>query len=173
MMWKYNKGLKRKGEILIEEGEKVSNKGNWFWYQKSSEQFKEGLRVKLVFENDITHLQFEKSKGDYFVTVCPDHNKKNQVISIHRITTSGSQKNFIKGKGIFKKVHFYPNKPQILILTSLSVIMFSLVKLQKIKQLTVGGATSFCMGVHPTGEHIIVGTQSHKVLDIFMIVAVL
>jgi hypothetical protein len=30
----------------------------------------------MEFENDISHLEFH-NKGDYFLTVCPHHTKKN------------------------------------------------------------------------------------------------
>ena len=51
------------------------------------------------------------------MTVCPDNEKKNEVISIHRISKAASETNFIKGGNIIRKVYFYPKKPQILILT--------------------------------------------------------
>ena len=68
-------------------------------------------------------------KGDYFVTVCPDNEKKNEVISIHRISKAASETNFIKGGNIIRKVYFYPKKPQILILTTSKVVVFNLEKL--------------------------------------------
>lgn len=51
---------------------------NWTFYDEKSEQYKKGLRLKVdLGDNDITHIEFEKSKGDYFLTVAPDNAKKN------------------------------------------------------------------------------------------------
>jgi hypothetical protein len=106
----------------------------------------------------VSHIEFEKSRGDYFVTVCPEEAKKNEVISIHRISTSGTEKNFLKGGGIIKKVLFYPGKAQILILTSTKVVLFSLEKLEKLKQLSSSGNIYSCICVHPLGGYVLVGT---------------
>ena len=83
----------------------------------------------MKFESDVNYLEFEKTKGDYFVTVCPDNEKKNEVIAIHRISQSSSERNFIKGGSIIRKVQFYPKKPHILILTNSKVVYFNLEKL--------------------------------------------
>lgn len=93
---------------------------------QESEDYQKGFRVKLSFDNDITQVEFEKTKGDYFVTVCPDNQKKNEVITIHRISACASETNFIKGGSIIRKVHFYPKKPHILILTNSKVVVFNL-----------------------------------------------
>ncbi len=81
--------------------------------------------------------------------MCPDNEKKNEVISIHRISTSESRRNFIKGSNIIRKVYFYPKKPHILILTNSEVVYFNLEKLVKIKKLSAGTNTYSCMSVHP------------------------
>jgi hypothetical protein len=77
-------------------------------------------------ECDATHVEFEKTKGDYLVTVSPDNIKKNEVIAIHRLSKAATQTNFIKGSGIFKMVSFYPKKAQIVILTSSKAVIFNL-----------------------------------------------
>ena len=85
-----------------------------------------GFRIWLKFEADVTHVEFEHSKGDYFVTVCPDHPKKNEVVSIHRLSKAATETNFIHGGAIFKKVSFYPKKPQIVILTQSKIVVYNL-----------------------------------------------
>ena len=84
------------------------------------------------------------------MTVVPDNSKKNEVISIHRLTRAASQTNFIKGSGIFKKVCFYPGKPQIAILTATRIVIFNLEDLVTIKKMSSGDNTYSTMTVHPS-----------------------
>ena len=113
--------------------------------------------------DDIHHVEFEKAKGDYFLTVVPDNSKKNEVISIHRLTRAASQTNFIKGSGIFKKVSFYPGKPQIAILTATRVVIFNLEDLITTKKMSSGDNTYSTMSVHPSEPYIMVGGDNSKV----------
>lgn len=93
----------------------------------------------------------------------PDNVKKNEVIAIHRLSTSATQTNFIKGSGIFKKVSFYPKKPQIVILTASKVVVFNLEDLITVKKLTSGDNTYSTMTVHPHEPYIMVGSDTSKV----------
>lgn len=70
-------------------------------------------------------------------------------------------------------MHFYPKKPQILILTNSKVVLFNLEKMEKMKQLSAGTNTYSCMSVHPEGGYIIVGSESQKVSYLFNSVALL
>ena len=74
MLWKYNKDIRKRGESILEEGRSANSnsKGKWEWYEVNSEEYREGLRVRIEMGNEISHLEFEKSKGDYFVSVCPE-----------------------------------------------------------------------------------------------------
>lgn len=111
----------------------------------------------------MTHIEFEKTKGDYFVSVCPDNVKKNEVVSIHRLSKAATQTNFIKGSGIFKKVSFYPKKPQIVILTTGRVVVFNLEEMVTAKKLSSGDNTYSTMAVHPLEPYIMVGSDNAKV----------
>lgn len=84
------------------------------------------------------------------MTVAPDNDKKNEVIVIHRISKAASQTNFLKGSGLFKKVSFYPGKPQLVILTTSKVVIFNLEELTTVKKLTSGDNTYSTMSVHPS-----------------------
>lgn len=117
----------------------------------------------MKFEADVTHVEFEHSKGDYFVTVCPDHPKKNEVVSIHRLSKAATETNFIHGGAIFKKVSFYPKKPQIVILTQSKIVVYNLEELTIVKKLSAGSSLYSCMDIHPEGSYIMTGAENQKV----------
>ena len=123
-----------------------------------------GLRISInMGSDDITHVEFEKLKGDYFLTVVPDNAKKNEVVSVHRLSRAASQTNFIKGSGVFKKVCFYPGKPQIAILTASRIVLFNLEELNTVKKMSSGDNTFSTMTVHPYDSFILVGADNSKV----------
>jgi hypothetical protein len=167
MTWKYPKSLRDKGEVQVEEAKVAANVGNiknWTFYEAASEEYKQGFRIKVEHgDDDISHLEFEKSKGDYFLTVAPDSAKKNEVVAIHRLSKAASQTNFIKGSGIFKRVGFYPGKPHIVILTAARVLVFNLEELATLKKFSSGDNTYSTMAVHPHEPYIMVGGDNSKV----------
>lgn len=155
-----------KGEAVLAEAKQAAEGGNsqWIFYDENSEEHREGLRVHFQFEADVTHVEFEKTKGDYLVSVCPDNIKKNEVVAIHRLSKAATQTNFIKGSGIFKSVSFYPKKPQIVILTTGRVVVFNLEEMATSKKLSSGDNTYATMAVHPHEPYIMVGSDNAKVL---------
>jgi hypothetical protein len=98
--------------------------------------------------------------------VAPDNAKKNKVIVIHRVNKAASQTNFLKGGGLFKKVSFYPGKPQLVILTTSKVVIFNLEELSTIKKLSSGDNTYSMMSVHPREPYIMVGSDNSKVTSL-------
>lgn len=74
----------------MNESKLANDKNLWNFYEPASKEYSQGFRIWLNFEADVTHVEFEHSKGDYFVTVCPDHAKKNEVVSIHRISKAAT-----------------------------------------------------------------------------------
>jgi hypothetical protein len=166
MVWKYSRDLKAKGEAVIAEAKEAaaaSTTNDWTFYSEGSEEYSEGLRVGFKLEADVTQIEFEKTKGDYFVSVCPDNVKKNEVVSIYRLSKAATQTNFIKGSGIFKRVSFYPKKPQIVILTTGRVVVFNLEEMVTAKKLSSGDNTYSTMAVHPLEPYIMVGSDNAKV----------
>ena len=167
MVWKYPKVQQQRGEQQLEESNIAANLAsvkNWVFYEPKSAEYKEGLRARLELgTDDITHIEFEKSKGDYFLTVVPDNSKKNEVISIHRLSRAATQTNFIKGSGVFKKVGFFPGKPQIVILTATKLIIFNLEELVTYKKMSSGDNTYSTMAVHPNEPYVMVGGDNSKV----------
>lgn len=61
-------------------------------------------------------------------------------------------------------VAFHPSKPLFFVTTSNDVKVYNLVKQQLTKRLIVGGASAACLAVHPSGDHMLVGTDDCRVL---------
>lgn len=80
--WKYPRTEWETNELTFEEGREAREKdgekaeGDWVFYEKESEEYGEGFRLCLTFETDVKHVHFH-SKGEYFLTVCPEEEKKN------------------------------------------------------------------------------------------------
>ena len=55
---------------------------------------------------------------------------------MHRLSKAASETNFIHGGAIFKKVSFYPKKPQIIILTQSKIVVYNLEELSIVKKLS-------------------------------------
>jgi hypothetical protein len=89
------------------------------------------------------------------------------------LSKAATQTNFIKGSGIFKKVSFYPKKPQIVILTTGRVVVFNMEDMATVKKLSSGDNTYSTMAVHPLEPYIMVGSDNSKVLDYNNLVIVL
>ncbi|EGR31248.1 hypothetical protein IMG5_115080 [Ichthyophthirius multifiliis] len=123
---------------------------------------KDDLKIKITFNDEIKQVSFHE-KGDYFCTVAPKANKRNEQIFIHAISKGNSTKPFTKSKGDVEKVSFHPSKPIIFIMTKKHVFVFNLQKQQTMKKLLTGAQWNSCIDVHPYGDNVIVGSFDKKV----------
>ncbi len=164
LLWKYPKKLAEEAQANMEqctESDKIKN--HWNFYPVESAEYRQGLRIWFTFSSSVEQIEFEPTKGDYFLTVCQSNPKKNEIISIHRISQAASETNFLQGKGIFKQAYFYPKKPRIIILTQSKVVLYNLDELCIHKKLASGFNELECMAVHPFGGYIMAGGSNNKV----------
>jgi hypothetical protein len=54
----------------------------------------------LNFPNSMQKVSYIANLGDYFLTVCPSTSDKSEVLVIHHLSKSASQKPFNKSKGL-------------------------------------------------------------------------
>lgn len=83
-----------------------------------------------------------------------------QAVLVHQLSKHSTQNPFRKNKGRVVAVLFHPNKPFLFVATQNHVRIYNLAKQILAKKLTsagAGGITS--MAVHPTGDHILVGSE--------------
>ncbi|KAK9795607.1 hypothetical protein WJX73_008137 [Symbiochloris irregularis] len=98
--------------------------------------------------------------GDYFASVAPTGN--TQAILVHQLSRQLTQNPFRKNKGRVVKVEFHPSKPFFFVATHNHVRVYNLVKQQLAKKLVAGSGIITALAIHPSGDHIIVGTEDKR-----------
>ncbi|KIS66931.1 uncharacterized protein UMAG_05714 [Mycosarcoma maydis] len=104
------------------------------------------------------------NKGDYFATVCPDSAAGSAGLLIHQLSKHRSQSPFrkaSKGSSIQKLV-FHPTKPWIFVATQRYIRIYDLMAQSLIKTLQSGFKWISTLDVHPSGDHLMVGSYDKK-----------
>eukprot|EP00828_Plagiopyla_frontata_P030545 TRINITY_DN3983_c0_g1_i4.p1 TRINITY_DN3983_c0_g1~~TRINITY_DN3983_c0_g1_i4.p1 ORF type:complete len:270 (-),score=27.45 TRINITY_DN3983_c0_g1_i4:126-842(-) len=123
---------------------------------------KDGKLIELQFESTITQFVFHE-KGDYFATVSPTAEKKNEQVFIHCMSKGATQRPFSKSKGIVEKVQFHTLKPWLFLLTKKNVYVYNLQKQELVKKLISGAQWNSALSIHSTGSNLIVASQDKRV----------
>ncbi|KZT58781.1 BOP1NT-domain-containing protein [Calocera cornea HHB12733] len=100
------------------------------------------------------------AKGDYFASVAPDAAAK--AVWIHQVTKHHSQSPFRKVKGTVQLVSFHPKQPHFFVATQKYVRQYDLVNQKLLRTLTPGLRWISSLSIHPSGEHLIVGSYDRK-----------
>eukprot|EP00892_Ulva_mutabilis_P006986 jgi/Ulvmu1/465/UM001_0472.1 len=101
-------------------------------------------------------------RGDYFVSACPGG--ASQSVVVHQLSRRSSQAPFRKSKGKVTGCQFHPTKPLLLVAGETNVRVYNLVKQGLTKTLLAGGGVIAAMHVHPSGDHVLVGTEDCRCL---------
>lgn len=100
-------------------------------------------------------------KGDYLAAVAP-HAGRAAVV-VHQISRAQSQCPFSKPKGDVQCVLFHPNKPFLFVATKQHIRIYHLVKQLMVKKLLSSCRWISYMDVHPSGDHLLVGSLDRRV----------
>ena len=103
-----------------------------------------------------------QAKGDYFVTVSPKAGAA--AVLIHQLSKGNSQQPFTKAKGEVQLACFHPNKPFLFVASQQHVRIYHLVKQNMVKRLVSGVRWISSLDVHPTGDHLIVGSLDRRII---------
>lgn len=93
----------------------------------------------------------------------PEEQKKNEVVVVHHLSRSASQKPFSKSHGLIKKAFFHWTKPQLLLMTNKNVHIFNLQKQATEKKLKSGAEFNSSLCLHPYGDNLVIGSEDKKV----------
>jgi len=120
-----------------------------------------GPRLKLQMQDPITHVAWHY-KGDYLAVLAP--NAGAQAVSIHQLSKAKTQFPFSKSPGKVQALSFHPSRPYIFIVTQQHVKLFHLVEQKLVKKLVSGCKWLSSIDVHPSGDHVIVGSYDRRVV---------
>lgn len=121
-----------------------------------------GPVVALYTTKDVAAVKWHK-KGDYFLTVSPKAMAAS--VLIHQLNKAASQQPFSKNKGgEVQRACFHPNKPFLFVATKENIRVYHLVKQSLVKRLLSGCKWISSMDIHPSGDHIIVGSLDRRMV---------
>jgi ribosome biogenesis protein ERB1 len=121
-----------------------------------------GPVVALYTTKDVAAVKWHK-KGDYFLTVSPKAMAAS--VLIHQLNKATSQQPFSKNKGgEVQRACFHPNKPFLFVATKENIRVYHLVKQSLVKRLLSGCKWISSMDIHPSGDHIIVGSLDRRMV---------
>jgi ribosome biogenesis protein ERB1 len=120
-----------------------------------------GPRLELSLDFEISTFSWHH-KGDYLAVLCPKGGK--QAVSVHQISKASSQFPFHKTPGLLQSIAFHPFLPCLVIVTQQHVKIFHLVEQKLVKKLLSGCKWLSSIDIHPSGDHIIVGSYDRRVV---------
>ena len=82
-----------------------------------------------------------------------------QAVLVHQLSKLLTQNPFRKNKGRVVTVEFHPVKPFFFVATQNHVRVYNLARQALAKKLVSGSGIIASLAVHPSGDHVIVGTQ--------------
>jgi ribosome biogenesis protein ERB1 len=120
-----------------------------------------GLVCALRTKTNMTKVRWH-CKGDYFVTVNPKAGAAS--VLIHQLSKGNSQQPFSKAKGEAQLACFHPNKPFLFVASQQHIRIYHLVKQAMVKRLISGCRWISSLDIHPSGDHLIVGSLDRRVV---------
>ncbi|XP_050375809.1 ribosome biogenesis protein BOP1 homolog [Argentina anserina] len=117
----------------------------------------EGTRLRHF--KTVSSVEWHR-RGDYFSTVVPTGQSKS--IFLHKLSQKSSQPLSIKLGGFAVTSVFHPVRSHIFISTKKTVRQYDLVKGKQIRKLDTGLKEISSIAVHPSGDHVIVGSREGK-----------
>jgi len=123
-------------------------------------EFNDGIKLEIPHQREIKKVVWHY-KGDYLATVSPDAGRG--AVLVHQLTKGHSQNPFSKSKGIIETVSFHPTKPFFFVATQRFIRIYNLVKQQLSKKLQPTVKWISAIAIHPSGDHVIMGSYDKKV----------
>lgn len=148
----------------VKEGAKAKAV-RWRAVEPDTALYKLGCRLNIATDGDVNFLTWHH-KGNYCAAVSPKARAPSNQCIIHALHQQKSMRPFAKLKGgqQVQSCAFHPTKPHFLVATMKSVRIYDLQKQSQLKQLISGAKWISSITVHPTGDHVVVGSYDRRVV---------
>jgi ribosome biogenesis protein ERB1 len=80
-----------------------------------------------------------------------------------QLSRARTQYPFNKAPGLVQAISFHPQRPFVFVVTQQHVRIFHLVEQTQVKKLLTGCKWLSCIDVHPSGDHILLGSYDRRV----------
>jgi len=121
-----------------------------------------GPRLELRMSAQVGHAAWHY-KGDYLAVLAPDVSSGRSV-SVHQLSKGKTQFPFSKSPGKVQALSFHPSRPFLFLVTQQHVKVYNLVEQRLVKRLVSGCKWLSSIDVHPSGDHVIVGSYDRRVV---------
>jgi ribosome biogenesis protein ERB1 len=128
----------------------------------AKDKYTRGVWVSFTLDAAISQVSWHH-KGDYLVALSPLA-LGGKAISVHQISKAVSQFPYAKSPGRIQGVQFHPFLPCLLVVTQQQVKLYHLVQQMLVKTLLSGCKWLSSVAIHPSGDHIIVGSFDRRVV---------
>ena len=118
------------------------------------------VAVEIPHRFAVKHLSWH-ARGEYFSSVAPTGNTR--AVLVHHLSRGTTQNPFRKNRGRVVRALFHPTKPFFFVATQQAVRVYNLGKQALAKKLVGGSGVITSMDIHPTGDHLIVGSEDKRV----------
>lgn len=99
-------------------------------------------------------------KGDYLAAVAPAGASRS--VYVHQLSKRASNNPFRKAMGQVQAVLFHPTEPRLYVANQQSVRVYDLLKGELAVKLTSGVKWISSMELHPSGDHLLLGSYDHR-----------
>mmetsp|Transcript_64904 Transcript_64904/g.155005 ORF Transcript_64904/g.155005 Transcript_64904/m.155005 type:complete len:758 (+) Transcript_64904:61-2334(+) len=179
-------GIEKRGEVVellkwsdraaaaqqeqeAEEGKTQGAKAKalqWKQVPESSALYKSGCRLVIASDGDVQQLCWHV-KGNYCAAISPKAKAASNACIVHALHQQKSMHPFAKpkgGAGNIQACAFSPSKPLFYVATKRSIRAYDLVAQKSVKTLISGASWIGSLSMHPSGEHLAVGSYDRKIV---------
>jgi len=131
------------------------------WARPGARLEEAGVLLQLTLRSPVKSISFHR-RGDHFCTVSPASGRSSVVI--HTLSRHLSQAPFRKVSNIPQVAHFHPSRPLFFLATKQAIRCYDLQKMELVKTVQPGARIISSFDIHPTGDHLIVGSYDRRLL---------
>ena len=148
-------------EAAVEERKDAANVAQWSLSAARGRRA-DRVVVRVALAKQARTVRWH-AKGDYFVSVSPEAIASMQCV-VHRASKRDSQAPLKRGDkgGQIQCACFHPNKPFLFVATRTTVRVYHLTQQTLVKTLKSGMKWISCLHVHPSGDHVAVGSRDRR-----------